>query len=157
MTKRTVATLFVRSLVAFVVGLLLAVGAGVMMLATDGFVMDGPDVVGVESSPVTWTAGLLAGIAVLVMIAAGVAQVVAWVFAVLATARLEDKTWFVVLLVLGVLSLGFIGTLVYVAAGPDPDRVPLSSPAAQAPPATSGFPVTTAPPSVQHDGRAPVG
>lgn len=154
MTKRTVTTLFVRSLVAFVVGLLVAVGAGVMTLATDGFVMDGPDVVGVESTPVTWTAALLAAIAVLVMVAAGVAQVVAWVFAVLATARLEDKTWFVVLLVLGVLSLGFVGTLVYVVAGPDPDRVP---PVAPAPSATAGFPAAAGQPSARHDGRTPVG
>ncbi|WP_199422831.1 hypothetical protein [Actinotalea solisilvae] len=157
MTKRTVTTLFVRSLVAFAVGLLVLVGAGLMTLATQGFVMDGPDVVGVESTPVTWTAALLAAVGVLAMVAAGVAQVVAWVFAVLATARLEDKMWFVVLLVLGVLSLGFVGTLVYVAAGPDPDRVPPSGRTAPAPPATSGFPVATAPPSVRHDGRAPVG
>lgn len=155
MTKRMVTTLFVRSLVAFVVGLVALVGAGIMTLATDGFVMDGPDVVGLESTPVTWTAALLAALGVLVMVAAAVAQVIAWVFAVLVTARLEDKTWFVVLLVLGVLSLGFVGTLVYVAAGPDPDReLPARPPA----PPASGTPVATVTPSpVRHDGRAPVG
>ena len=43
----------------------------------------------------------------------------AWIGAVVNTSRLEDKTWFVVLLVLGLLSFGFIAMLVYILAGPD--------------------------------------
>ena len=35
------------------------------------------------------------------------------------TAELEDKTWFVVLLVLGLFSFGFVAMLAYVIAGPD--------------------------------------
>jgi hypothetical protein len=44
---------------------------------------------------------------------------VAWIGAVLNTAQLPDKTWFVVLLVVGLLGLVFIATVAYVIAGPD--------------------------------------
>jgi len=38
------------------------------------------------------------------------------------TAQLEDKTWFLVLLVLGLLSFGFFAMIAYVLAGPDGAR-----------------------------------
>ena len=44
---------------------------------------------------------------------------VAWIGAVINTSRLEDKTWFLLLLLLGLFSFGFIAMLVYVIAGPD--------------------------------------
>jgi hypothetical protein len=44
---------------------------------------------------------------------------VAWIGAVLNTANLSDKTWFVVLLVVGLLGFAFIATIAYVIAGPD--------------------------------------
>ena len=33
--------------------------------------------------------------------------------------QLEDKTWFVLLLVLGLFSFGFVAMIAYVVAGPD--------------------------------------
>jgi hypothetical protein len=57
---------------------------------------------------------------------------VAWLAALAATGRRTDKSWFVVLLVLGLLSIGFLATLMYLvagsrdepeAAGPSVDRV----------------------------------
>jgi len=50
------------------------------------------------------------------------AQFIAWIGAVLNTSRLDDKTWFIVLLVLGLFSFGFIAMLVYLFAGPDGTR-----------------------------------
>jgi hypothetical protein len=41
------------------------------------------------------------------------------------TSMLEDKTWFLVLLVLGLLSFGFVAMLVYVLVGPDGSRATL--------------------------------
>jgi hypothetical protein len=64
----------------------------------------------------------VAAIAVVVMAAAAAAQFVAWIGAVLNTAQLVDKTWFVVLLVAGLVSLGFVATLAYVLAGPDGEK-----------------------------------
>ena len=58
-------------------------------------------------------------IGILAMIGGGFAQLVSWVGAVLNTARLEDKTWFVVLLLLGLVSFGFVAMIAYVIAGPD--------------------------------------
>ena len=60
----------------------------------------------------------LALLGLLGIVAGGIGQFVAWIGAVVNTSRLDDKTWFVVLLVLGLLSFGFIAMLVYVLAGP---------------------------------------
>ena len=47
-----------------------------------------------------------------------------WVGAVVNTAGLKDKTWFTILLVKGLLSLGFIAMIIYLIAGPgDPPWV----------------------------------
>jgi hypothetical protein len=48
---------------------------------------------------------------------------------VLNTSKLDDKTWFIVLLVLGLASFGFIAMLVYLFIGPDGTRP--SAPQAQ--------------------------
>jgi hypothetical protein len=53
------------------------------------------------------------------MLGGATGQLVAWIGAVINTAQLQDKTWFLVLLLLGVLSFGFIAMVFYVLAGPD--------------------------------------
>ena len=70
----------------------------------------------------------LAALAVVVMIGAAIAQFVAWLGAVLNTSRLEDKTWFIVLLVTGLLSFGFVAMIVYLIAGPDGTQPTLTLP-----------------------------
>lgn len=119
MTKSMVTNIFVGSLIA-VVGGVIAVGAGLaIVLATGTLVMDGPDVTSFEPSSLTPAAIALGLLGVLAIIGGSLGQFVAWIGAVVNTARLDDKTWFVVLLVLGLLSFGFIAMLVYVLAGPD--------------------------------------
>jgi hypothetical protein len=118
-SKRTITRIFIGSLVALAAGLVLLLGAGGMAYAQGSFVMDGPDVVGVRSTPLGWALVAVAGLAVLVMLGAVVAQFVAWIGAVINTAQLTDKTWFVVLLVLGLLSFGFVAMVAYLVAGPD--------------------------------------
>ena len=44
---------------------------------------------------------------------------IAWIGALLNTARIADKVWFVLLLVLGLFSFGFFAMVAYVIAGPD--------------------------------------
>ena len=51
--------------------------------------------------------------------AGGIAAVTSWIGALVATSRLEDKTWFVLLLVLGLVSLGLPAMIAYAIAGPD--------------------------------------
>jgi hypothetical protein len=119
--------LFFGSLIGFVAGAVVLVVAGAVAISTDVFIMNGPDVVGLNSGPLTWTVIGLMALASLIMIVAALAQVVAWVGAVLDTATRQDKTWFVALLVLGLLGFGFIATLIYVIAVRDetPAQTPM--------------------------------
>ena len=57
-----------------------------------------------------------------------IAGVMSWIGALFDTARLDDKTWFVVLLVLGIWSFGFVAMVAYVVAGPDNTEPDAASP-----------------------------
>jgi hypothetical protein len=119
MTKPTITKLFVGSLLAIGGGLVVTLVAGLAAVANGTYIMNGPDIVGMQESGLGWAMVAIAVIGVLVMSAAAIVQFVAWIGAVINTARLEDKTWFLVLLLLGLFSFGFIAMLVYVIAGPD--------------------------------------
>jgi hypothetical protein len=119
MTKPTITKIFVGSLIAIAGGFLLMLGAGLTAYLNGALIMDGPDVVGVQSSGLGLTMLGLAIVGCLAMAGGGIAQFVAWIGAVLNTSKLEDKTWFILLLVLGLLSFGFIPMVVYVITGPD--------------------------------------
>jgi hypothetical protein len=67
------------------------------------------------SSPVRW----LVIVAALVAGGGTIAAVASWIGALLNTVRLDDKTWFIALLVLGLFSFGWIAMVAYVLAGPD--------------------------------------
>jgi hypothetical protein len=122
MTKSTVTKIFVGSLIAITGGVVL-LAAGVWLAYANGtFMMRGPDVFGIHPSTFTWSMAALAIVGMLAVIGGALAQFIAWIGAVLNTSRLEDKTWFIVLLVLGLLSFGFIAMLVYLVAGPDGTR-----------------------------------
>ena len=122
MNKRTITRMFVGSLIALAGALVLGLVAVILAAANGAFEMNGPDGVGVNATPFGWAMIALAAVAGLVIIGAAITQFVAWVGAVLNTAQLPDKTWFVVLLVTGLLSFGFIAMIVYVIAGPDSQR-----------------------------------
>jgi hypothetical protein len=119
MTKSIVVKLFWGSLIGLVAGLVLVGVTGALAISNDIFVMSGPDVTGVKYGILSWTLLGLLGLAILILLLAAVAHFVAWIGAVLNTAQLPDKTWFVVLLVVGLLGLVFIATAAYVIAGPD--------------------------------------
>jgi hypothetical protein len=119
MGKSLINKLFFGSLIGLVGGLILLAVAGGLAFANNVFVMNGPDVTGVNASPLAWTLLSLMGLGMLVIAAGAIAQFVAWIGAVLNTANLPDKGWFIVLLVVGLLGFPFIVTLIYVIAGPD--------------------------------------
>jgi hypothetical protein len=102
MSKPTITRLFVGAIVAVAAGLVLVLAAVWAAVASD--------------LVVTVT---LVVIGSLVMIAGGLAGVASWIGALLNTAKLEDKTWFVSLLVLGLFSAGLLAMVAYVLAGPD--------------------------------------
>ena len=135
MTKSTVTKIFIGSLFAIAGGVVLLAGGLFVAYANGSFVMRGPDVVGIHPSAFTWSMAGLGLVGVLAVLGGALAQFLAWIGAVLNTSRLEDKTWFIVLLVLGLLSFGFIAMIVYLVAGPDGTRqsakqtTPLGAPA----------------------------
>lgn len=128
MTKSAITRLFIGSVVAFVAAIVLAVVAVAMAFAGGAFQMDGPDVVGFNGSAFTWTMIGLMVVAAFAMIGGAIGGLISWIGALLNTARIDDKAWFVLLLVLGLLSFGFIAMVAYVIAGPDGMRQPVRSP-----------------------------
>lgn len=119
MSKATVVRIFVGSLLALFGGLILMVGSLIGASVAGALVMNGPDVAGVQNSFAAWVLVALAVVGFVALLAGALGQFVAWIGAVINTAQLADKTWFVILLVLGLLSFGFVAMLVYVIAGPD--------------------------------------
>jgi hypothetical protein len=124
MTKLMVTKIFIGSLIAIVAGVFVVAVGFLIALSTGTLVMEGPDVTGFELSSTTPAAFSLALLGILGIVAGGIGQFIAWIGALVNTSRLVDKTWFVVLLVLGLLSFGFIPMLVYVLAGPDGTALP---------------------------------
>ena len=125
MSKSTVTRLFVGSLVAVIAGALLAFATVWIAYANGAFVMRGPDVVGIQSTPAAWTILGFGIVAALAMVAGFIGGLVSWIGALLNTAELTDKTWFIVLLVFGLVSFGLVAMIAYVIAGPDgKERLP---------------------------------
>lgn len=122
MSKATVVRIFVGSVVAVVAGIVLAFAAVWLAFANGVFVMDGPDVAGIESTPFAWSMVGLLVVAALAMVGGFIGGLVSWIGALLNTAQVEDKSWFILLLVLGLLSFGLIAMIAYVIAGPDGTR-----------------------------------
>jgi uncharacterized membrane protein YedE/YeeE len=104
--------------------------AGVLLLAASvliayfsgAFILSGPDVIGIQPTPAAWTFVLLGIVGFVALVGGAICGLVAWIGALLNTAQLEDKTWFILLLVLGLLSFGFVAMLAYVIVGPDGTR-----------------------------------
>lgn len=119
MSKPTITRLFVGSLIAFVSGVALLLVAGGLAYVRSDPSMHGADLTGFRTDALGWTLIGLAGLALLVMFGAVVLQFVAWVAALLNAARLENKGWFVVLLLTSLLSFGFLGMVIYLVAAPD--------------------------------------
>jgi hypothetical protein len=125
MSKQIVTRLFVGSLIAVVVGIVFAAIGIALAFASGAFVISGQDLTTVEPIRLTATAIVAIIIGVLGVVGGAIGQFVAWIGAVINTSKLEDKTWFILLLVLGLLSFGFIAMLVYVLAGPDGTQQPV--------------------------------
>jgi hypothetical protein len=119
MSKATVVKLFVGSVIAVVAGTLLALVGVWFAYANGAFVMSGPDVVSIEPTPFAWTMCGLFVLAALAIIGGFVGGLVSWIGALLNSAQVDDKTWFILLLVLGLLSFGLVAMIAYVIAGPD--------------------------------------
>jgi hypothetical protein len=118
MSKTTITRLFEVAVAAVVSGILIGIVAVVAGLVNGAVVFGGSQAVTLNGGALAWTIGLLV-IASVVTAAGTVAAIASWVGALLNTSQLEDKTWFAALLVLGLVSLGWLAMIAYVFAGPD--------------------------------------
>jgi hypothetical protein len=119
MSKSTVTRIFVGSAIALIAGAVVMIAVVWIAIANDVFIQQGPNDFAVQGSALAWSLlgpGILAGLA---MTAGAVGGFVAWIGALLNTSQLESKTWFLVLLLLGLFSFGFFAMIAYVIAGPD--------------------------------------
>lgn len=128
MSKSTVTRLFIGAVLAVTVGLVLGLAAVLAALAEGGVAIGGPELVTVNGGAFAGTLAWLI-IASLAIAGGALAAVVAWIGALLNTVQLEDKTWFTALLVLGLVSLGWVALAAYVFAGPDATKENLARPA----------------------------
>jgi hypothetical protein len=119
MSKHTINQLFVGSVTAVVAGLVVGFVAIWAAYAGGAFEMTGPDVTGLHMTPFAFGMAGIVAAAVIAIIVGGVVGLVSWIAALLNTAMLPDKTWFVLLLVLGLWNLGLVAMIAYVLAGPD--------------------------------------
>jgi hypothetical protein len=122
MSKPTIDRLFIGSALAVIAGILLALAAIIAAYGGGAFVMDGPDVVGFAGDAFAWSMIGLVILGSMAVIGGSIGGLVAWIGALLNTAQLENKTWFIVLLVLGLFSFGVIAMIAYVIGGPDGTR-----------------------------------
>ncbi len=128
MSKASVTRLFIAGLAAAAAGAIVAIAAIWIAIANDVFVMRGADIVGIQGSALAW---ILLGVALagaITFTGGLVTGFIAWVGALLATAQLERKTWFIALLLLGIFNLGILGMVAYVLAGPGGRSTPTPTP-----------------------------
>lgn len=124
MSKSTVTRLFVGGVVAVVGGIILGFVALIVGFTGSAVVMSGPVIAAIDGSHFAWaTVGILS-LGILSIIGGSIAGLVAWIGALMNTANLDDKTWFIVLLVLGIAGLGVIPMFAYVISGPREARQP---------------------------------
>lgn len=121
MSKSTVTRLFIVAIVTFVAAWILVIIAAGLAFAQGAIVFGGPDVVTLNAGAFAPTTAVLV-IAAIVGAIGTILGVLSWIGALLTTAQLEDKTWFVLLLLLGLWNFGVVAMIAYVIAGPDPAR-----------------------------------
>jgi MFS family permease len=117
-----VTKLFIGSALAGIAGAILGGTAVAIAVANDVFVMNGQNIVGVQGGTLAWSmlgVGVVGGLAI---VGAMIGGLVSWIGALLNTSQLESKTWFLVLLLLGIFSFGLFAMIAYVIAGPDSTR-----------------------------------
>ncbi len=138
MKKSTVIKLFLGSFAAVACGLILGFVAVWAAKGNGVFVMDATNVTGIDSTPFAWTMIGLAVLGGLAMMGGAVGQFIGWIGALFNTIQLANKAWFIVLLLTGLFSFGFVAMIAYLVAGPD------ATVNAMRPPLAAGMPAPSA-------------
>jgi hypothetical protein len=119
MSKPIVTRLFIGGGLAVIAGAILGFAAVSIAVATNTFVMNGPDIVGLQGSALTWALLGIGIVGSLTILGGLITGLVAWIGALLNTWHLDSKAWFIALLVIGIFNLGFFAMVAYIVAGPD--------------------------------------
>lgn len=152
MKKPTVTWVWLSGLAAIIAGfIVVATGIGLMLGLGGVWTHTGASSYHFAPRLDSFFWGMVSIIAVggVVILAGLVMQFVAWIGATINTWRSSDKTWFLLLLVLGVLGFQFIMMIVYLIAGPDV-TYPRPPSMAYPPPPSVAYP----PPAPPHGMRA---
>jgi hypothetical protein len=122
-SKTTITRAFKVAVVLVVAGAAGSLAIVIWALANGAIALGGAQFVTVHAGPI---AGAIVGLLVasLLAVLGTLAAVITWAGALLNTARLDDKAWFIALLVLGLISLGWVALIAYVLYGPDSTRPP---------------------------------
>jgi hypothetical protein len=119
MSKAIVTRLFIGAGLAMIAGAVVAIVGVSIAIANDVFVMNGPDIVGLQGGALAASSLGLGLVGVLAITGGLIAGLVAWIGALLNTWQLDSKAWFIGLLLLGIFNLGFFAMVAYIIAGPD--------------------------------------
>jgi hypothetical protein len=141
MTKYTLTRTWIAGVIVLAAGLILGFLSLGLMLAYGGTFTQAASGNGYDFVPTLngffWTMVGLMIFGFTVAAVGGIVQLAAWIGALVNTYRIEDKTWFLVLLIGGLLGfafglVGFAAMVAYVVAGPDgmveQPRIPTSTP-----------------------------
>jgi hypothetical protein len=132
MSKATVTELFIGSAITVAAGAILAIASVWVAIANDVFVMNGPDVVGIQGSGLAWLLLGFGAVGAVAFTGGLIGGLFSWIGALLNTSQLESKAWFVALLLLGIFNFGVFAMIAYVIVGPD-GTTTAPSPRAQVP------------------------
>lgn len=123
MRKSTITKTWLGGIIAVALGFVAAAVAIGLMLAYGGMFTSAPNGEGYDFVPTQdaffWT---MVGIIVtgfLVAVAGAIADFVAWIGALVNSFQLQDKLWFVLTLVLGLVGIGLVVMIAYLIAAPD--------------------------------------
>jgi hypothetical protein len=128
MMKSTTTRTWVAGLIVLAAGMVTGGVALGLMLAYGGHFTPAASGNGYDFIPnldgYFWTTVTIATVGFFVAVAGGIVQLAAWIGALANTYQLQDKTWFTILLVGGLVGLafavvGFAAMVAYVIAGPD--------------------------------------
>jgi hypothetical protein len=131
MTKSTITRIWIVGFIVFAVGLIMGgINVGLMLAQGGHFVPaasgNGSDFIPNNDSTF-WTPLILLIVGFSIAAVGGIVQLAAWIGSLVNTNQLEDKTWFIIMIVCGLAGLGFplvgFGAMIaYLVAGPDGTR-----------------------------------
>ena len=117
MSKSRITGLFVTAVTAGILGAIL-LSVGWLANIDDVFIRNGTDIVAVRDTASAAGLFVLGFVGVLGILIAAATGIAAWIGALLNTAGLERKRWFVAIALLGIINCGLLGVLAYLVAGP---------------------------------------